>query len=296
VQDHLPWFDYNRNERTKIIPSSQLLESEQEIAVYVETTGGRIYCEVEGEGQPIVLVHGLGATSNVWYGIRNVLKRQFRVVVLDLPGSGRSEKRQPHYTFPSWCSQLHELVEHLQLPRLVLVGHSMGTVLVQLFAATYPQRVAGLVLCGPIIELSETRKELFRKRIEAVLREGMLAVADGVVTGALTAATRESASPLPGLVREMLLANDPVHYAAQCRALVEGSARAALPQIRCPLLILEGDQDTVTPLTTCQEILAVLPQAQLRILPHTGHWTMLERPELVSAALLEFLPKCFAPA
>lgn len=262
----------------------------------IETSGGRIYCQVEGDGPPIVLVHGLGATSNVWYGIGNVLKKQFRVVMLDLPGSGRSEKREPRYSFSAWLGQLHELVGHLRLPRCVLVGHSMGTVLVQLYAAAYPQQLAGLVLCGPIIELSETRKEIFRQRIETVLREGMLAVVDRVVSGALTAATRDSASPLPGLVREMLLANDPVHYAAQCRALIEGSARAALSQIRCPLLILEGDQDTVTPLTTCQEIRSAVPQAQLRVLPQTGHWTMLEQPDLFTAALLEFLPRCFAPA
>jgi pimeloyl-ACP methyl ester carboxylesterase len=264
--------------------------------MYAETTGGRIYFEEEGQGPPVVFVHGLGATGNVWYGVRTVLKKQFRVVVLDLPGSGRSEKREPRYSMAGWTRQLHELVQHLQLPRFVLVGHSMGTVLVQMFAAEYPERLAGLVLCGPILELSEARKQAFRQRIDTVLQEGMLAVADGVVTGALSASTRESPSPLPGLVREMLLANDPAHYAAQCRALIESSAREALPRIRCPVLILEGDQDVVTPMNTCQEILAALPQAQLRVIPTTGHWTMLEQPQFVVAALLEFFGRCFATA
>lgn len=261
--------------------------------MYVETSGGRIYCEVEGEGPAVILLHGLGATSNVWYGVRNILIKQFRVVVLDLPGSGRSEKREPHYTFTNWATQLEELVSQLQLARMVLVGHSMATVLAQVYAASYPQRLMGLVLCGPIVELSPTRKQIFQQRIETVRKEGMMAVADGVVAGALTAATRESPSPLPGLVREMLLANDPVYYAAQCRALLEGSARQALGQIRCPVLILEGDQDTVTPLSNCQEILRALPQARLRVIPDTGHWTMLEQPHLVVAALQEFVTRCF---
>ncbi|GBD35092.1 Sigma factor SigB regulation protein RsbQ [bacterium HR36] len=262
--------------------------------MYVETSEGRIYCDVEGEGPAIVCVHGLGATGNVWHGVRNILKKQFRVVVFDLPGSGRSEKREPRYTFTGWAGQLFELVQRLQLPRFVLIGHSMGTLLAQIFAARYPEPLAGLVLCGPIVELPETRKQIFQQRIETVLREGMLAVADSVVAGALTSATRESASPLPGLVREMLLASDPIHYAAQCRALLEGSARDALPHIRCPVLILEGDQDTVTPLSNCQQIISALPQAQFRVIPATGHWTMLEQPHLVVAAIQEFLAHCFA--
>ncbi|MCS7168565.1 MAG: alpha/beta hydrolase [Gemmatales bacterium] len=262
--------------------------------MYAATSLGRIYYEIDGEGPPIIFVHGLGATSNVWHGVRTILKKQFRVIAFDLPGSGRSEKHEPRYDFATWTALLHELVEYWQLAQFVLVGHSMGTILVQLYAGLYPDRVSGLVLCGPIVELSETRKNLFQQRIETVLKEGMLPIVDSVVSGALTPATRESSSPLPGLVREMLLANDPAHYAAQCRALIEGSARAALSKIRCPVFILEGDQDTVTPLTNCLEILQLVPQAQICIIPNTGHWTMLEQPHLFIAALQQFLARYLA--
>ncbi|MCS7159144.1 MAG: alpha/beta hydrolase [Gemmatales bacterium] len=264
--------------------------------MYAETMAGRIYYEIEGEGPTVVLVHGLGATSNIWHGVRTILKKQFRVIVFDLPGSGRSDRREPCYDFAGWSRVLGQLVEHWQLKRLVLVGHSMGTLLAQIYAAEHPEYLAGLVLCGPIVELSEPRKKLFQQRRETVLKEGMLPIVDGVVSGALTAATRESPSPLPGLVREMLLANDPIHYAAQCQALIEGTARPALPKIRCPVLILQGDQDTVTPLSNCQEIRQHLPQSQLHIIPATAHWTMLEQPSLVVAALEQFLAACFGPA
>src|SRR5206468_3872518 len=122
-----------------------------------------------------------------------------------------------------------------------LVGHSMATVLAQKFAAAYPTRLAGLVLCGPLTELPPPGKEAFVKRAETVLREGMLPVADMVLAGGLTAATREGNGALTGMVREMLLSNDPPSYAAQCHALLNGSAKADQAKIRCPTLILEGD-------------------------------------------------------
>jgi pimeloyl-ACP methyl ester carboxylesterase len=165
----------------------------------------------------------------------------------------------------------------------------MGTVLVQKFAAKHAARLSALVLCGPLIELASAGKEAFTKRAEAVQKEGMIAVADMVLGGALTAATREGNPALAGLVREMLLSNDPTCYAAQCHALINGSAKADQAHIKCPTLLLEGEQDTVTPLANCRAIAAAVAGARIRIIPSTAHLTMLERPELFNAALSEFL-------
>jgi 3-oxoadipate enol-lactonase len=251
--------------------------------------GINIFYEVTGEGLPIVFVHGLGGTSNVWYAQRLALARYFRVVTLDLPGSGRSDKMERQYSIERWVEQLGALADALGLDRFVLVGHSMSTVLAQKFAARYPTRLTALVLCGPLTELPPAGKEAFVKRAETVLREGMLPVADTVLAGALTAATREGNGALTGMVREMLLSNDPPSYAAQCHALSNGSAKADQAQIKCPTLILDGDQDSVTPLGNARAIAAAIPGARIRIIPATAHLTMLERPEAFNAALTEFL-------
>ncbi len=87
----------------------------------------------------------------------------------------------------------------------------------------------------------------------------------------------------------MLLSHDPVSYAAQCHALINGSAREDQPLIRCPALILLGDQDGVTPLTMALEIAAAVADCRIRIVPATAHLTMAERPEAFNAAVLEFL-------
>jgi 3-oxoadipate enol-lactonase len=251
--------------------------------------GTSIFYETAGEGLPLVFVHGLGGTSNVWHAQRVALSRYFRVVTLDLPGSGRSDKTQRQFSMERWVEQLAGLADAIRLDKFVLIGHSMSTVLAQKFAGKYGARLAALVLCGPMTELSPAGREAFVKRAETVLKEGMLPVADMVLTGALTPATREGNAGLAGLVREMLLGNDPACYAAQCHALINGSAKADQAHIKCPTLILDGDQDSVTPLANARAIAAAIPGARIRIIPATAHLTMLERPELFNAALTEFL-------
>lgn len=248
-----------------------------------------IFYETVGDGLPLVFVHGLGGTSNVWHAQRVGLSKFFKVVTLDLPGSGRSDRSARQYTMERWVEQLNGFADAAKLDKFVLVGHSMTTVLAQKFAAKYGSRLTALALCGPITELAPAGQDAFAKRAEAVLKEGMSAVADAVLGGALTPATREANPALAGMVREMLLSNDTACYAGHCQALRVGSAKADQAHIKCPTLILVGDQDGVTPLANARAIAAAVAGARIRIIPATAHLTMMERPELFNAALIEFL-------
>lgn len=251
--------------------------------------GTNIFYEVSGDGPALLFVHGLGGTSNVWHAQRAALAKYFKVITMDLPGSGRSDKNEPEYSMAKWVEQLAGLADALKLGKFTLVGHSMTTVLAQNFAARHGQRLNAVVLCGPITELPQAGKDNFAKRAETVQKEGMIAVADAVLGGALTPGTREANPALAGLVREMLLSNCPKCYAGHCQALRNASAKADQANIKCPMLILVGDQDGVTPLASARAIAAAVSGAKIRIVPATAHLTMLERPEAFNAALTEFL-------
>ena len=190
----------------------------------------------------------------------------------------------------NWVEQIAGLADTLGLDKFVLVGHSMTTVLAQKFAAKHPGRLSGLVLCGPITELAAAGQGSVRQAggDGAEGRHGRHGRRSA--DRRLTPATREANPALAGLVREMLLSNDPACYAGHCLALAAGSAKADQPNIKCPTLILVGDQDGVTPLANARAIAAAIPGgASIRIVPATAHLTMLERPELFNAALIEFL-------
>jgi 3-oxoadipate enol-lactonase len=257
--------------------------------MFANILGTNIYYESVGEGPPILFIHGLGGTSNVWHGQRHGLAKFFHVITIDLPGSGRSDKTEKSYSMERWAAQVLGLADALQLDKFTLVGHSMTTILVQKVAAQVGSRLTALVLCGPMTELTDAGKEAFRKRAASVQSEGMLAVADTVLAGALSQATREANPVLAGMYREMLLGNDPASYAAQCQALVHGSAKSDQPRIKCPTLILLGDQDGVTPLSSARAIAAAIAGSKIRIIPATAHLTMAERPDILNATLVEFL-------
>jgi 3-oxoadipate enol-lactonase len=252
--------------------------------------GVNLFYEQAGDGPPIVFIHGLGGTGNVWHAQRVGLSKYFRVITVDLPGSGRSDKSEREYSIEKWVDQIAGLSDAIGIDRLTLVGHSMTTVLAQKFAAKHSSRLNALVLCGPLTELAPPAQEAFTKRAQTVERDGMMAVVDGILTGALTAAAREGGNAsLVGLYRELLLANDPIHYAGHIRALIAGSAKEDQAHINVPTLILVGDQDAVTPLALCRPIKDAIKDCKIRVIPGTAHLTMLERPTEFNAALVEFL-------
>lgn len=251
--------------------------------------GVNIHYESQGEGPALVLVHGLGGTSNIWHAQRVALSKYYRVIAHDLSGSGRSDKSKKPYSIDGWADEIAGLMDHLNVTDAVVAGHSMGTVIVQHFAAKYAAKTTALVLAGALVELGPPGKEAFTKRAETVEKDGMIGVADAILGGALSAGTRERNLALTGMVREMLLSNDPACYAGHCRALIAGSAKADQPKIACPTLLVVGDQDPVTPLPLQKQIAAAIKNSRIRVVPNTAHLTMLESPEAFNTALLEFL-------
>jgi 3-oxoadipate enol-lactonase len=251
--------------------------------------GVGLHYESQGDGPAVVFVHGLGGTSNVWHAQKATLSRSFRVITYDLSGSGRSDRAARSVSLEGWADELAGLMDHAGVAEAVIVGHSLGTVVAQKFAAKYPPRAKAVVLAGALVELGPAGKEGFTKRAETVEKEGMIGVADTVMTGALSPGTREGNPALAGMVREMLLSNEPACYAAACRALIAGSAKEDQAKVRCPTLLVVGDQDPVTPLALQRQIASAIPNSRIRVVPNTAHLTMLETPGAFNAILLEFL-------
>jgi pimeloyl-ACP methyl ester carboxylesterase len=248
-----------------------------------------IHSEVQGDGPPIVFVHGLGATSNVWYAQRMSLYRNYRVVVYDRSGCGRSQKTPASYSIDAWANELAGLLDHLGIPAAVVVAHSLGTMIAQHFAGKYAERTRALVLAGGEAELPAPARQILTDRAKAIEAHGLSAAVEGWLNASLAAATREANTALTGLVREMFLANDPRAYALQCLALRDGSARGDLARIKCPTLLIIGDQDVVTPVSWQREIAAAIGNCRIRTIPSSGHFAMLESPLVFNAVLGDFL-------
>lgn len=244
-------------------------------------------CEVQGQGDAIVMVHGLGGTSNVWQPQAAKLAAHFRVFRPDLPGSGRS-RQEGRLSIDGYVQALKTLFEEQAIDKATLVGHSLGTLIVQHFAVRYPQLVSRLVLVGPVKAPADGARQGPRDRAQKVRAEGMEAIADAVVAAATSPAVSVQRSIAPAMIRELLMRQPAEGYASSCEALSEAE-EPDQQAIACPTLLLVGSDDKVGPPPVAREIASRLREARLVEIPDAGHWLTLEQPAAVTDALMAFL-------
>jgi 3-oxoadipate enol-lactonase len=246
--------------------------------------------EVEGDGPPVVCLHGLGGTSNTWTPLLRAL-RGHQVVRIDLPGSGRSPAGVGELTIERMADAVIAACKQLGVASAVFVGHSMGTIVCQHVATRNPGLVKALALFGPLPCPPEAARPNIRARAQKAQSGGALAmqeIADAIVQGATSASTREALPVAVALVRESLMRQDAQGYGRSCEALA-GAQSAPLEDIAVPVLLVTGDEDGVAPPATANDMARRLPQARVVIFNRCGHWTTFERPAECAEQLEAFL-------
>ncbi|MEU1185368.1 alpha/beta hydrolase [Streptomyces sp. NPDC005820] len=253
----------------------------------VNVNGRTLAVEVDGQGPAVLMVHGLGGTSNFYQVQADALAERFRVIRVDSAGAGRSPVAED-ISVESHAEDLAAVLDELDVPTAAVVGHSMGTLVVRALAARHPGKVSALALLGAVRVPSDAVRQAQRDRA-AVLRErGTAAVAPGVVAGALSEATRGERPEVAAFVRELVMRQDPEGYARNCEALAAATAPGPIDPA-LPLLLVTGEQDRVGPPEASAELAAAHGNATLAILSGVGHWTALEAARPTTEHLLKFL-------
>ena len=252
----------------------------------MEINGKEIAVEQEGDGDAMVMVHGLGGTSNSWCAQVGPLSRFYRVVRLDLEGSGRSPATGD-LSIASFAADVCAVMDALDIPAAHFCGHSMGTIICQHIAADRPDRAKSLALFGPLAEPPEAARQAILDRAATARKDGMTPIADTLVQSAISAETRAHQPAVVAFVREILMRQDAEGYARTCEALAAATS-ADLGSIRCPTLLVTGDEDGVSPPPAIRALGRRIAGARLAVIPACGHWTQIEKPTPVNAALLNF--------
>lgn len=256
--------------------------------MFIDLNGVRHHYTSTGEGPPIVLVHGLGGSLHLWYGLTQSLALHHHVVALDLRGCGRSEVGRGPLTVQGWARDVIALIGALELPAVTLVGHSLGSLIAQQVALDEPDAVDNLVLIGGISWFEPPAKEQYLKRAEIVEADGLDDIVDDWLTGAISPRNRATHPQLVGLLRELFLRNDPGAYAKACRALANAPS-IRREDIGQPTLLVVGDHDRSTPIAMTEELHREIPVSRVRVIANAAHWAPLEQPDELTAAILEFL-------
>jgi len=224
--------------------------------------------------ETFILHHGLGSSQNFFVPLIPVLtKENFRCIVYDTTGSGRSPYTQIEQSIASLAADLISILNALGVQKAVLIGHSMGGTVAAHCAAEYGDRVVSSVWIGPVYPSPQVAKT-FEKRIKIVEKEGMEPLANSIPQ----MATGSKASPLArAFIRELLLAQDMWGYVSNCR-VIAGAKPPKYGKIKVPVLIIAGEEDKSAPLEGCKKMFEQLgtERKRLELMEGVGHWHCVE--------------------
>ena len=263
---------------------------------FLEIDGIRTHYHDEGNGLPLVLLHGSGPGVSAWENWGNViphLAKNYRVIALDMAGFGLTEcESEPSLNMKMWVGQLLGFLEALNVGPAVLVGNSFGGALSLAAALRQPEAVLGLVLMGtPAGQFEQTNALSEGAAFEPSL-ESMQAILErfpydaSVVTEAMVQERYQMSLRHPGgaaLRALMPQSND------EAPRLVRGVPHEKLATIGQPVLLLHGREDSVIPMDVAVGAARHLPNSELHIFGKCGHWVQLEYPKAFVGLIHEFL-------
>lgn len=248
-----------------------------------------LFREVIGEGEPVVLLNGIMMTTASWVFQTRALSPHFRCVLHDFRGQLRSPDPAGPYTMEQHVEDLRALLDELEIERAHIAGTSYGGEVGMMFALEHPERVRTLtaIACVSHIE-PPLRDAVVRWRDAARTDPGSLfeiTAPYNFSPGVLTPSFIEQGGDRLRSYGSQFLAN----LADLCDAFLRLDITDRLDGIRCPSLVLCGENDILKPPHYSETIASRIPGARLQVIPGAPHAMVLENHDAVNEALLRFL-------
>jgi pimeloyl-ACP methyl ester carboxylesterase len=258
------------------------------------SSGTRLHVEDAGKGPVVVAVHGLAGGAYFFGGLTKRLQSDYRVISIDLPGTGRSIAGTPHYSMESWIQDLGELVaKHIDKP-IVLIGHSMGTIVALKAWAAWPEYIRGLAFVGGLPKVRPVIRERLTERLNALAgKQDLIGFGEQVSPGVFSALTMREQPEVVASFERLYELNSVETYDTCCRILLGADAEDVLPTVSVPCIGITGDEDQYAPSDAVKAFLQQIPQpGKLQVMPGCGHLPFLEVPELFASTIKAFLRSC----
>ncbi|MEM7051425.1 MAG: alpha/beta fold hydrolase [Acidobacteriota bacterium] len=264
----------------------------------VEIEGLRLHYVEAGEGEPVLLLHGWPTSSYLWRHVMPPMARHRRVIALDLPGFGKSDKPlEASYSFRFFEKIMNDFLAELGIDRLGLAVHDLGGPIGLYWAVRQPQRLQSLALLNTLLypELSWAAKAF----VMAMKVPGLRSL--GTSPWALEKTMRLGVAQQKGLTAEIIArVQEPFRDGAARRVLAKaGSALSpkgfvdieqGLEALECPVRVVYGKRDRILPdvAETMARVQKDLPQTEITALSDCGHFLQEDRPDEVGRLLAEF--------
>jgi pimeloyl-ACP methyl ester carboxylesterase len=265
----------------------------------------------EGKGKTILCIHGLTANCHFWDCLASALSPTHKVMAMDLRGRGLSDKPPTGYSIKHHCEDIAALLEDLDIPQLVLMGHSLGAFISLAFAAQFPQRIDRLILVDGGGKLSDTQMAKVFAGIKPSLdRLGQTFPTFEDYISLMKQAPflqpwnsymetyfRYEVEEVEGGVRSRV---HPKHIEEEIGNLKKEDSTKFYSKVRCPVLLLRAtkgmlsEDDFVLPEDVARRMESEIRNAKRVDLENTNHYTILFHPNSIrDQVILNFLEKQF---
>jgi 3-oxoadipate enol-lactonase len=257
--------------------------------------GTRLHFSVSGrrDGEPVLMIQGLGADSRGWIRQRVAFAARHRVIVFDNRGVGRSEKPAGPYDLEVMANDAMTVLDAAGIESAHVMGASMGGVLAQIVAVRHPHRVRSLVLACTACRQLPWRRELLEEWAEVATTEGMGAFSQYAVRWLIGPRSLRRFWPAVGLLGSVAMSLPPDAFVSQVQAILamDDDIRFELANIAVPTLVLVGTQDILTPLGDSEELASLIPGAELAMIGGGAHGFMFEHAAAFNRTALGFLQR-----
>ena len=247
---------------------------------------------IEGNGKPVTLIHGVGANLESWNEIAYQLKSQFTLLRMDLRGHGLLSKPiTQNCILEDFVDDVLEAINSAGFEKTDLIGFSMGGMIAQLFALTYPQYTNRLALISAVANRTPEEKERLAKRAKIISKEGVDSMIGSSAERWFTDQFRKNH---PDKVKNCLdewRQNDPDSYAEAYRIFALSDVGERISGIMHQTLIITGENDVGSSPRMAHFMNEKIQNSELAILPNLRHYLLIEAPDLISTLIKAFLNK-----
>ena len=257
---------------------------------FTENGGAAIYWDQRGDGDPLLLLMGLGYSSEAWHRMRPGLAERYRTVALDNRGTGRTTAPDGAYTIAAMAEDARAVLDAADAERAHVFGMSMGGLIAQQLALDHPERVASLILgCTPVVGPDAVRPEPDASRM-VIARAHMPPEEAARAAIPFVYHPRTPAS----LIEQDLDVRRPWFprpeaYRAQLLAMLGWESYRRVGEITAPALVIHGELDRLVPAANAAVTVRRIPHARLVLLERASHTFTTDQPEAALRTVLAFL-------
>jgi len=253
----------------------------------------------DNDGKALILIHGLGLNHAMWRHQTEALvemvshsaKPSYHVLSYDLYGHGKSAPPPQVPSLTLFSRQLKTLMQHLNLTRGIIMGFSLGGMIVRRFAMDYPDMAEAIAILHSPHDRDQAAHDNIQQRVYQAKANGPDATVEDALIRWFTDAFRTKRPDIMDEVRQWVKANDRDIYPSIYQVLVDGVKELVNPEtpITCPALVMTGDEDFGNNPDMSAAIAKDIPASELHILKGLRHMAMLEDPETCNAVLIRFI-------